>query len=150
MAYTRSQAQSGKGSVLSIGIGTVPTYTIVGEVTTADFSGTSASVVDTTNFQSANYREFLPTIINSGNLKLTGNRVSGDAGQVLVSSTFLALQVVAWKLVLPLANGQTTTGDTMTFFALVQSDEVSVGVDKVVSFSISLQISGPINVVVGA
>jgi hypothetical protein len=150
MSYVKSAAISGKGSALSIGTtGGTPTFTLLGECTSVDFSGNTAGTADVTNFQSGSYKEFIATIIDSGTVKLAGNRVSSDAGQVAVTTAFASLQVVPWKLDLPLASGQTVTGDSVAFNALVESNEFSVSTEKQIAFSITLKVSGPMTTTPG-
>jgi hypothetical protein len=58
MPYTKSQAQSGRGSILSIGTtGTTPTFSVIGEVKTASQSGSQWGTEDVTNFESGNDQE---------------------------------------------------------------------------------------------
>ncbi len=151
MPTHKSAAQSGKGSVLSIGTtGTTPTFTVIGEVMSAEFSGNTAKTVDTTSFDSGSFSEFLPVIIDSGTVKLAGNRVSSDAGQIAVLAAFVGLQVLPFTLVLPMTSAQTTSGDSIQFNALIEGNDFSVAVDKQVTFSVSLKVSGPITTVAGA
>jgi len=151
MAYTGSKAQAGRGSQLSIGTtGTTPTFTLVGEVKSSGVSGAQWGTTDVSNFESGADQEFITTIRNNGNVKLDGNRVSSDAGQVLVEAAFSTGGVVPWKLVLPLTAAQTTTGDTYTFNALVESREFTVDTTKEINYSVSLKISGPVTLVTGS
>lgn len=154
MAYTTSKAQAGLGSSLSIGgiTGAVGTevWTVIGEAKSAGISGAQWSTEDVTNFQSGANQEFLSTIRNNGTLDISGNRVSSDAGQVVVETAFSNGLRYDYKLVLPLSATQTTTGDTYTFSALCESRDISVSVDKVIGWSVKLKVSGPVTLVTGS
>jgi hypothetical protein len=154
MAYTGSKAQSGRGSALSIGGVTgstgTETFTLIGEAKTSGISGAQWGTDDTTNFQSGADQEFLTTVRNNGSLRIDGNRVSSDAGQVAVEAAFASGSKYDFKLVLPLTAVQTTTGDTYTFSALVEQREFTVDVTKAISYSVTLKISGPVTLTVGS
>jgi hypothetical protein len=144
--YVRSAAQTGAGS--SLAIGTTPTT--IGEIKSAGISGAQWSTADVTNFQSGLNQEFITTIRNNGSIKITGNRASSDAGQVLVEAAFQSGLIQPFVLTLDKTPTQTTTGDTYTFSALVESREFDLSVDKEVSWSVSLKISGPVTFTIGS
>jgi hypothetical protein len=143
MSYTGSLAGIGLGTVLSVNTGTVstPTWTAVGELNKLNLSGRQAGTADTTNFASG-AREFKPTLITSGSWEFGGNRVGGDAGQVAMEAAFVGLAMKSFKIQLPISGAQTTTGDSFTFTALVEELDYSVEVDKVVTISGRLKVSG--------
>ncbi len=103
-----------------------------------------------TNFNSGADQEFITTIRDNGSLKLSGNRVSSDAGQLVVEQAFASGAVYDFKLVLPLAAGQNTTGDTYSFSAIVESREFDVDVTKEISWTVGLKISGPVTLTAGS
>jgi predicted secreted protein len=146
MPYTGSKAQTGAGSTLSIG--TTPTP--IGEIKSAGITGAQWSTVDVTNFESGVNQEFISTIRNNGSVKMAGSRVSSDAGQVLVEAAFSSGLIQPFVLVLDKTPAQTTLGDTYTFNALVESRDFDVTVDKEVSWSVSLKISGAVTFTVGS
>jgi hypothetical protein len=143
MSYTNSLAGIGLGSVLSVNtsVTTTPTWTPVGELNKLAFTGRQAGTADVTNFQSL-AREFKSTLISSGNLDITGNRIGGDAGQVAMEAAFVGLATKSFKLQLVISGTQTTTGDSFVFLAIVEKLNYSVEVDKAVSLDASLKISG--------
>lgn len=145
MTYLLSQAQTGAGSSLSIGA----TPTLIGEIRTSGISGAQWGTADVTNFESGFNQEFITTIRNNGSLKLAGNRVSADAGQVLVEAAFATGLVQQFALQIPKNSAQTTSGDKYTFAALVESRDFDVEVDKAISWSVTLKISGPVVLVPG-
>lgn len=146
MTYINSKAQTGAGSVL--GIGSTPTT--IGEIKTSGIAGAQWQTVDVTNFESGFNQEFISTIRNNGSLKLAGNRVSSDAGQVLVEAAFASGVLQAFTLTLPKTAAQTTLGDVYTFSALVESRDFDVDASKEISWSVSLKISGPVTLTVGS
>lgn len=143
MAYTESLSGIGLGSTLSINTGTAstPSWTPVGELNKLNLTGRTAGTADSTNFQSS-AREFKATLIDSGSWEFAGNRVGGDAGQVAMESAFTSLALKQFQIQLPKSGTQTTAGDSFTFTALVEEIDYSVEVDKIVSMSGKLKVSG--------
>lgn len=153
--YTSSLAQVLRGSQFSIGsaTGQSDTYVLIGETIMGSFSGSKADILDTTNMQSGVYREKLPSQIDAGQLKLTYNRVSNNAGQMAVEAAFAALVPYDFQVVLPLNKkaGQVTTGDTITFSGIITGGpEFDIEVAKVAQCSVTIDITGPLSRVEGA
>ena len=146
--YTGSKAQAGRGTNLFIGgvtgAGGSETFTLVGEIKTSGISGVAFDKEDVSNFQSGVYKEYLATMIDPGQLDMSGNRISTDAGQTAVEVAFLTGLKYDWKLVLPVNTqaGQTTTGDTYVFSGYVQSRDIPVDTTKAVSWNVKIQLSG--------
>jgi hypothetical protein len=145
MTYTGSLAIAGRGSVLSVG----GTPTVVGEVKTSGQSGNAWGTADVTNFQSGPDREFITTVRDNGQMKLAGNRIALDAGQVIVEAAYASGAITAFTLQLPKTAAQTTNGDKYTFNALVESRSFDVDVTKEISWNVSLKISGAVTLVPG-
>jgi hypothetical protein len=143
MPYSDSLAGVGLGTVLSINTGTpsTPTWTPVGELNKLNLTGRTAGTADATNFQSL-AREFKATLIDSGAWEFGGNRVGGDAGQVAMETAFTTLALKQFKIQFPISGAQTTTGDSFTFKSLVEEIDYSVEVDKIISMSGKLKVSG--------
>jgi hypothetical protein len=135
MTYTGSQATAGRGSTLSVG----PTPTMVGEIKTSSVSGNSWGTADVTNFESGADQAFITTIRNNGELKLAGNRVSADAGQVLVEAAYQSGAIIPFTLQLPKSPSQATMGDKYTGNCLVQSRSFDVDVSKEISWDVTLK-----------
>src|SRR5689334_14784470 len=130
MPYDGTQGGIGLGTELSIGDGASPIgYTLVGELSELNGSGREAGTADATNFQSG-AREFLATLITSGNWAFTGNRVGGDAGQLAMETAFTSLALHTFKIQFPKTKAQTVIGDSFTFTALVEQLNYTVGVDQ--------------------
>ncbi|HTF67032.1 MAG TPA: phage tail tube protein [Edaphobacter sp.] len=146
-----SKAQVGRSSVFSIGTpGGSPTYTPVGEVKSSGITGAQWGTTDVTNYDSGVDQEFITTVRNNGSLKLDGNRVSSDAGQIMVETAFSTGAITPFELKLPKSSGQTSAGDTFTFNALVESRDFTVGVSEVINYSVTLKISGPVTFTAGS
>jgi hypothetical protein len=146
MTYTGSKAQAGRGSVLSIGA----TPTEIGECADVPFNRPEWETVDTTNFDSGSDEEQLVTIRKAATFSITGNRVSSDAGQVLAEAAYQSGALTAFTFVLPKTPVQTTAGDKYTFNAYVKGSTFKVQPTQKVEFSLNLQTSGPVALVVGS
>jgi hypothetical protein len=148
MSYTNSKAQSAIGLIFSIGpvAGTgSPTFTPVFELSAAPVSGQKWDIEDISNFNSGISKEYLKTMLDSGKMALTGNRVSTDAGQVALKAAFLdPASAYLFKVTYPLEAGQTTSGDSEVFAALVESFDDTKQVGKVIKISVSLQRTGAV------
>jgi len=118
-------------------------YTPIFELEAAPISGQKWDVESTTNFQSLSNKEYLKTLLDSGKLALSGNRVSTDAGQTALKAAFLDnANNYGFQLTYPLEKGQVSTGDTEVFNALVESYDTTISVGKVIKISVSLQRTG--------
>lgn len=145
MTYTGSLATAGRGSLLTVG----GTPTTVGEIKSASITGNSWGTADVTNFQSGADREFITTVRENGQLKISGNRVALDAGQVIVEAAYQSGAITAFTLTLAKSAAQTTNGDKYSFMALVESRSFDADVTKEVSWSVSLKISGAVTYTAG-
>jgi hypothetical protein len=155
MSYTGTKAQSGNQTTVSINTGTVasPTWTLVGEVSDFTQSGTQNKSDDATNLQST-AEEFIPTILTPGKFAGTMARISGDAGQAAVRTSFNAVPptLVQYQVQLPKTATQTTNGDKYVFLAMVEefNDLGNIRPDKKVMTQFALKISGPIAYTAGS
>lgn len=141
MTYSTTAAQSGRGTSLSIGASPV----LIGEIRSLTQSGNTWETSDVTNFQSAFTKEFISTILDSGEFDVTCNRVSSDAGQVALEAAFEgagAGTLQAFTIQLLKSGNQTTTGDSITFHALVQSKNITIEPTKEITTSWKLKVSG--------
>ena len=147
-----SKAYSAKGTVFSFGnAATTPTYSTVAEIKTIQFSGGKVDFEDVTNMDSPGaFREKVPTLLDGGDLSLSGNYISGDAGRLAFNTAYLGRTLIACKVVLPLAAGQTTSGDSFTFNGYVSENNVDLQFDKSVSFSAKITITGPVTEIAGS
>lgn len=149
MAYTGTKAQSGNQTQVNINTGTptTPTWTLVGEVSNFQQSGSQNKSEDATNLQST-AEEFVPTILSPGKFAGQMSRISGDAGQAAVLTAFSSVppSLVQFQVQLPKTATQTTKGDSFTFTAMVEefNDLGDVSPTKIIKTAFSLKISGPI------
>lgn len=150
MPTHKSKAGIGLGTVLSIGDGAATeVFTAVLELKSITQSGRSVATEDVTSMES-DAREFVPTLLDSGQFEITGNRIATDVGQLALETAMTGLVLHNFKLILPKQAGQTTAGDTFTFLALVQSLNSSYAVDKANTFSGTLKVSGKITFTAGS
>ena len=121
-AFGRTQRHRPTTVALTFTLGFTPIFELSG----APISGQKWDIEDTTNFQSGISKEYLKTLLDSGKMALVGNRVSTDAGQTALRAAFLDnANAYGFQLMYPLEPGQTTTGDTEVFNALVESYDVT-------------------------
>ncbi len=151
MSYTRSQAFAGRSSVLQYSVNppSVP-YTELAEVKTISFSGMKADLADVTNMESSNFREWLPTLNDSGDLAFTGNLIPNDVTEAALIGFFNNQTLVSWEVVLPATPAYPTSAGTFTFSAYVSGIDRSIPVDKEASISGKLKITGIISFTPGA
>jgi hypothetical protein len=145
MTYSGSKAQAGRGTILSIG----STPVVIGEITSEGFSGNGWKFEDTSNMQSGQDEEFLPTMRDNGTYDISGNRVSSDAGQAAVEAAYYntsgdTLVASPFTMTLLKNASQTTSGDVYTFNAFVQSCVFKADVEKKITWEVKLKISGPV------
>lgn len=147
MPYTNSQAFAGRGSKLQYSTNPPSVaYTELAEVKTIAISGAKYDLADVTNMQSSNFREWLPTLADNGELSLAGNYIPNDTTQSDLLGFFNNATLVTWKIVLPAAPQQNfaTSLGTLTFKAYVSSRDINIPVDKEASVSIKLKITGQV------
>jgi hypothetical protein len=146
MTYSHSLSQAGAGSIISIGA----TPTVIGEVTDFPQNRNEWDLVDVTNFESGLDGEQLPTIRKPATIDITINRVSSDAGQVLVESAYQSGALTAFTVTLPKTAAQTTSGDKVTFNAYGKGSNWTVKPDQAVIGKVTLAVSGAQALTVGS
>jgi hypothetical protein len=153
MAYTSSQSQTSQGVLLQIKTVLSPvTWTTVGELLKGKFDDKNI-FDDSTNTQSL-AKEFLPVLPDPGKFDFTVNRVSTDAGQAALVAAKAAVPptLLPMRVLFPVntAAGQSTMGDQRTFSAYVEQLSPDIEVNKKITSSGMLQISGPITDIEGS
>lgn len=118
--------------------------TTIAEVKKVDFTGGKADTADVTNMDSTGaYREFLPTLLDAGELSFDGNYLGGiETTQAELQSTFDSQILSSWKIVLPTPPGESASRGSWTFKAYVTSFDPAFPVDKEASFTAKLKITG--------
>lgn len=126
----------------------------VAEIKTISWSGAQADTEDVTSMDSVGaYKETIVTLLDPGEISLSGNRVSGDAGQQAFNDAYGQREKISCKIQLPInpLAGQTTTGDLYSFDAWVtQPALVDLQYDKAISFSAKIKITGPVTLTQGS
>jgi hypothetical protein len=138
----------GAGTVLSIGgltgaTGT-ETFVAIGEISDAKFDGFKRATTKSDNFDSGTISQYLPTMLDYSTFTGTYNRISTNAGQLAMIAALQNGGSYDFKLQLtvePLLS-QTTTGDLITFSAIVtEAGSFDLSMTKVSSCSFSLQLN---------
>jgi Lambda phage tail tube protein, TTP len=153
MTYINSQATAGRASKLQYSTNPPSVaYTVLAEIKTIAFSGLKYDLADVTNMQSSNFREWLPTIADSGDLAFTGNLIPNDPTEAQLITFFNNATLVTWEVVLPPAPSQgfNTSLGTFTFLAYVSGIDRNIAFDKESTISGKLKITGPISYAAGS
>jgi predicted secreted protein len=139
MPYTGSQAFPGQGTQLEVGDGGSPeTFTTIAEIKKIQGTGAKTDILDTTNMDSIGaYREKLATLLDAGEINFDANFVPSNVTQQSLQAKFDARLKSNWKIVLPGVRG------TWSFAAFIGSIDFDVPVDKEVTMSGKLIITGP-------
>jgi len=151
MAYVNSQAFAGRGTKFNYSTNPPSVaYTQMAEIKTIGFSGQKFDLSDVTNMQSGNFKEWLATLGDSGDIALTGNLIPNDATAVAVIGFFQNATLVTYQVVLPAGPGYVTSEGTYTFTAYVQSVDYTIPVEKEATISLKLKITGKITFSAGS
>lgn len=146
---TLSQNATASGSAISLtfGIG----YTLIGEIKSAPPVDGKFDKEDVSNFQSGLDKEYIKLMRDNGTPKITGNRVANDAGQLAAVAAYNdGNNAYMFQVTLPKTPAQTTTGDVYTYNALVMGESFTLETNKATSFTLDLQITGPVTFVAGS
>jgi predicted secreted protein len=146
--YAGSKAFAGQGTILSVGDGaSAETFTPVAEVKTIKRSGSKADQADVTNMDSVSaYREYIPTLLDAGEIQFEGNYIPHDETQQNLQTLFDRRTLSNWEITLPESSievaGNTKPG-VWSFHAFVNgSPEISLDVAKETTFSAKLKVTG--------
>jgi predicted secreted protein len=137
-AYVNSQAFSPRGTVISYESDPSVGFLQLAEIKEINFTGAKYDLADVTNYESGNFREWLTTLADSGEVSFTGNYIPSDSSQQALLGFFNAGTLISWKVQLPNALG------TITFKAFVQSLEHNLPLDKEATISGKLKITGQV------
>ena len=139
MTYVSSAAFVARGTVISYETQTSIGFLPLAEIKSIDFSGAKYDLADITNYESGNFREWITTLADSGEVSFSGNYIPGDASQAALLGFFNAGTLVAWKVQLPNSLG------TITFNAFVSSLEHNLPLDKEATITGKLKITGAVS-----
>ncbi len=139
-----SLAFKGQGTQLQSDFGTGGTFTTIAEITKVQRTGGKSDLADVTNLDSPDsYREYLPTLLTAGDISIDGNYLGNQDGSQAQFQTMFDQQTKAnWQIVLPAANGGTSSLGTWTFAAYVASFDFDLPHDKQATFTAKLTITG--------
>ncbi len=141
-----TKAQAGRLSTLFIGGPTgatgTETWTKIGEVKSAPISGTSIDLIDVTSFDSNSVMERILGIENPGEIPIEFNRVTSDAGQILLKTAHTSKVAYDFKIQLPMTSTQTTAGDTFTGSAIVTKYDMALSTKDAITNSVTLTRTG--------
>jgi hypothetical protein len=144
---TISANATATGSDVALSVGP---FIPLNEVSVASSTGQKWTLEDITNFNSMQYMEYLKTLLDTGKIPLTFNRVSTDPGQKQLYTAFLDSVAYEFQISLPLNQDQVTTGDSLTFAGLVDEWNDTVQVGKVIKTAAGIQRTGAITPVAGS
>lgn len=136
-----SKAFVARGTVIAFRTNPSASYEDLAEVKSIDFSGAKYDLDDVTNYESGNFREWITTLADSGELSFTGNYVPSDDSQSALLGFFNAGTLVSWQITLPEA---AAAEQPITFDAYVSSLEHNLPLDKAASVTGKLKITGPV------
>src|SRR5208282_2734057 len=122
LSYTNSNAFAARGTILQYSVNPpFVAYTELLEIKKIGSSGTKYDLADVTKMNSSNFREWLPTLADSGDLTFEGNLIPNDPTELALVGFFNNATLVTWEVVLPAdANqGFNTSLGTFTFLAYV-------------------------------
>ena len=137
-----TQGTSGFGTLLQRGDGATPTeaFTTVAEVTNLSGPSEGLEVIDATHMESpSSYREYLPSLLDSGEITFDLNFLPAVAAQTGVRTDMLNRTKRNWQIVF------TDSGTTTYSFAgFVTAFEPSAQIDDKLSASATIKVTGPV------
>lgn len=147
--YTSSNAFSPRGTQLQYEVSGSVGFQPVLEMKQLDFSGTKLDLADVTNYNSGIFKEWLATLLDSGEINYKANFLPGDASQQQFLIFFNSATLVTWRIVLP---NNPTTGlpyGHFQFNAYITGLEWLLPIEKEAGMQGKLKITGAINFVPG-
>lgn len=144
-SFTDTGAAGTAGTPPSSGAGTV-----IGEVSDSPLNRGEWQFDDTTNFQSDSDKEVISTIRDNGSVPFKGNRVSSDAGQLLVEAAYQSGAKQSFTLTFPKTSAQTVKGDSYSWAAFVKGHKFTVETTKKIGMEVDLMVSGKITFTPGS
>jgi len=137
--YTSSQAFAGRSSQLTFGTQSPSAgQNLVSEPKNINFTGSKYDLADVTNMESGNFREWLPTLADAGELSFVCNYLPLDATQALFIQYYNNAVLLYWQVILPGGRG------TISFTGYIVSVNTDVPLDKEATISVKVKITGSI------
>ena len=153
MPYTNSAAFAGRGSQLQYSTNPPSVaYVALSELKSINFSGSKYDLADVTNMESSNFKEWLPTLADSGDLAFSGNLIPNDATEAALIGFFNAATLIDWKVVLPanVAQGFNISLGNFTFKGFVVEIARTIPVEKEGIITGKIKITGQVQYSVGS
>lgn len=135
-----TSAVSSHGTLLKIHDGT-STYTTIAEVLDISGPGYELATEESTNHDSAGWREFTPTLLTGGEITFDINYYSAVT-QDQVETDMLAKTKRLFQIVFPLPASGT---DTRAFSAYITGCELAAPVEGILKGSITLRTTGAVS-----
>lgn len=126
---------NGRGVTITIKVGTAAAVKIGGVTEWSGLGGGSAAVIDVSDVDSTS-KDKLIGIMDEGQFSIGYNMIKGDAGQAALDTARASGAECEVKVV--------TSALTFTFGAFVLTNEKSGGVDRQVTGSAGLEITGSV------
>jgi predicted secreted protein len=139
--YTNSAAFSPRGTTISYESNPSVGFVLLAEIKEINFSGAKYDLADVTNYESGNFREWLTTLADSGEVSFTGNYIPSDASQAGLLGFFNAGTLLSWQVTLPAG---ANASQPITFKAYVSSMEHNLPLDKEATITGKLKITGAV------
>jgi len=150
MAYSASAAFSPRGSSLGYAVNPSLGYTTFAELSQLDFSGTKLDLADVTNFQSGIFKEWLATLLDSGELNFKGNFIPSDSTQQNALTYFNTATRLSWYLTLPINSATSQPYGHFTFLGFVSEYTWGLPIAKQGEITGKVKITGAIAFVAGS
>ena len=138
---SNSKAFVARGTVLAFATDPSAEFQQLAEIKSIDFSGAKYDLDDVTNYESGNFREWITTLADSGELSFTGNYIPSDDSQQALLGFFNSGTLVSWQITLP--EGADAEAP-ITFNAYVSSLEHNLPLDKAATITGKLKITGAV------
>lgn len=116
----------------------------IAEVIKISRSGSKADLADVTNMDSGVFREFLPTLLDSGEVAIEMNLLPGNAVQATLLADFNGQVLSAYVIELP------NTAGHWAFNAYVTSDDFDLDPTKQATKSVKFKITGAVTYTAGS
>jgi len=139
MSYSNSAAFSPRGTVINYKAEPSVGYITLAEIKEFSFTGSKYDLAEITNYESGNFKEWLTTLADSGEVSFSGNYIPGDPSQAGLLSYFKSGTLLAWQVILPNNLG------TIVFNAYVSGLDYSFPLDKQAMVTGKLKVTGVIN-----
>ncbi len=129
-------AVSSKDSVLKIKVGAAAPVAVKGLTSFSGLGGGTAAIMDATDLDSAS-KEKVIGLPDEGQVKLELNYLQNDPGQIAMNAARNGSTLCTFTVTLK-------SGKTFTFDGYVMMFDKSLGVDKIITASSAIEITGSV------